>query len=274
MRKMKTTMSKSKSKNKLLNRVFAILFFIYSLALFYYQGYGVGSVLKPLADASHQPLLVIVFFSITPIGIGFTIILFGLLKEIWKHSLDFTFNHNWKWIFASIILFMVFILLNIWYWIFEGLPNWLPNQGWQTTIIEYFFGLVAVDTCILSLMLGILFLTNSDPKKSPSYKIILIGVLLYQIVCFSGYLIDAATNIAGLESPFAVERYRNFLGYTIFQPWFWLDMTSQTVTFIGALWLLRNNTNIKKLIIIFIILFIVFFVLSGPFLLGYTSNSL
>jgi hypothetical protein len=235
-----------------------------TLVFFYYIGYSVGSPLTPLITKL-SPLLVILFFCITPLGIGFTIILFGLLKEIWVPSLDFTFRRNLKWIFASIILFMVVVLSNAYWWIYAGFPHWVPERGWEAAFIEFFMGNFAVDTTILSLMLGILFLTNSTPKKSPSYKTILIGTVFWQIVCFITYLLLAGSSIAGIQPPMA-ERYRDFLGYTIFQPWFWCDLTYAMVTFIGAVWLLRTNTNIKKLILIAIISFIVFFLLVMPFL--------
>jgi hypothetical protein len=230
------------------------------------MGYGVGSPLTPLKPiAELSPLLVIIFFCVTPLGIGFTIILFGLFKEIWKPSLDFTFHRNRKWIFASIILFMVVVLSNAYWWIYAGFPNLLPQYGLQTAFIKFFMGNFAVDTTILSLMLGILFLTNSTPEKSPSYKTILIGVVFWQIMCFITYLLQAGLSITGGRAPVA-ERYVNFLGYTVFQPWFWCDITYAIVTFVGAVWLLRTNTNMKKLILIAIVSFIVFFLLVTPFL--------
>ena len=263
MRKLISSISQSKP---LLNRVFAIFFVILTLVFFHYMGYGVGSPLTPLKPiAELSPLLVILFFCVTPLGIGFTIILFGLFREIRKPSLDFTFHRKRKWIFASIILFMVVVLSNAYWWIAYG-PDWLSRYGWQAAIVEWFTGNFAVDTSILSLMLGILFLTNSTPKKSPSYKTILIGVVLWQIAMFITYLLLVGNSIASIRLPMA-ERYRDFLGYTIFQPWFWCDLTYAIVTIIGAVWLLRTNTNIKKVILIAIISFSVFFLLAAPLLL-------
>ena len=263
--KQTVTMPQNNPKNKLLNRAFAIIFVILSLVFFCYMGYGIGSPLTvplgPIAELS--PLLITLFFFITPFGIGFTIILFGLFKEIWKSSLDFTFNRNCKWIFASIILFMVVVLSNAYWWIAYG-SGWLSQYGWGAAFIEFFVGNFAQDTTILSLMLGILFLTNSNPQKSPSYKIILIGIVIWLIMFFFSYLLMAGTSIVGIQTPIA-ERYKDFLGYTIFQPWYWTDITYGIVTFIGAVWLLRTNTNIKKLILITIISFIVFFLLVTPF---------
>jgi len=255
-------MPKSEHKNKLLNRAFAIFFVILILAFFYYTIYGEGSFLRPMVELTHKPLFVIILFLLFN-GIGFSIILFGLLKEIYKPSLDFTFNHNRKWMLTSILLFAVFISLNIWWWVAVGIPDWLPSRGWQASVLEYLGSIVASDTCILSLMLGILFLTNSNPKKSPSYKTILIGVVFWQVMCLMNYLFNIGINIVGFQMPLQAFRYTNFLGYTIFQPWFWCDITYLTLTLIGALWLLRTNTKIKKLIIISIVLWIVDFPLEG-----------
>jgi len=230
------------------------------------MGYGIGSpltsTLKPIAETS--PLLVTLFFSITPLGLGFTIILFGLLKEVWKPSLDFTFNHNRKWLFASIILFMVAIVNNAWWWVVNG-AQWISQYGFQSAFIEFFMGNFACDTTILSLMLGTLFLTNSDPKKSPSYKTILIGVVVWLIVFFISYLLMAVSSMAGVQAPVA-ERYKDFLGYDIFQPWYWTDIIYGIVTFIGSILLLRKNINVKKLILITVVGFIMFFLLVTLFL--------
>jgi len=246
--------------------VFAIFFVMLTLVFFYYMGYGVGSPLTPLRPiAELSPLLVILFFCVTPLGIGFTIILLGLLKEIWKPSLDFTLHRSRKQILASIILSIVVIVNNAYWWIAHGFPRWIPERGWQAAFIEFFIGNFAVDTTILSLMLGALFLTESTPEKSPSYKTILIGVVLWQIMSFITYLLLTASSIAGIQPPIA-KRYRDFLGYTIFQPWFWCDLTYAIVTLAGAVRLLRTNTNIRRLILIAIVSFIVFFLLTTPFL--------
>jgi len=261
----KTTVPKTKSKNNILNRAFAAFFVMLSLVFFYYMGCGIGSPLaplKPVADIS--PLAVILFFCVTPLGIGFTIIFFGLLKEVWKPSLDFTFRRKRIWTVASIVLFAVVVVNNAWWWIYSGFPNWLPQHGLQSAVLEFFIGNFAVDTTILSLMFGVLFLTNSDPKKSPSYKTILVGTVFWQIVLFVTYLILSYSSIAGLRTPMA-ERYADFLGYTIFQPWFWTDIMYAIVTFAGAVQLLRRSTNVKKLILIAVVSFIVFFLLVTPF---------
>jgi hypothetical protein len=160
----------------------------------------------------------------------------------------------------SIILFAVFVLNSVYWWTFHGLVNWLPQWGWQATIVEYFMGSFAMETSSLSLIFGILFLTRSTPQKSLSYKIMLIGLVILEALFFLTYL----TAIAGLEVP---EQYKDFWGFTIFQPWFWLDITSEIVITIGAVRLLRRAMNIKKLFLIIFIFFTVIFLLGRPLLL-------
>ncbi|MDP2907655.1 MAG: hypothetical protein Q8O03_06955 [Nanoarchaeota archaeon] len=208
-----------KPKNKLLNRVFAIIFALIILTWMYYlvTSWDPGVVRKEL---------------IAP-EISFLIIVIGLLIEAWKPSLDFTFHRNRKWIFASIILFTVFVLINAYWWIVHGLVNWLPHYGWPKTLIEWLMGTFAMETSSLSLLFGILFLTKSVPQKSLSYKLILIGALIFNALLFPRYIQWAF--ISGYQGS---QYYANFFGYTIFQPWFWLDLTSEIVITIGAVWLL------------------------------------
>ena len=216
---MKTTISQNESRNLLLNRVFAITFALIILTWMYYlmTSWDPGVERKELMAPE----------------ISFLIIVIGLLLEAWKPSLDFTFHCNRKWIFASLVLFAVFISINSWWWIVHGLVNWLPQYGWQATIIEWFTGTFAMETSSLSLLFGFLFLTKSVPQKSLSYKLILIGALIFDLLIFPRYIQWAF--ISGYPGS---QYYADFFGYTIFQPWFWLDLTAEVVIFVGALWLL------------------------------------
>jgi len=155
--------------------VFAITFALYALTCTYYVTvWDLGSVGREV--------------SIALFAVFFLIITVGLLIEAWKPSLDFTFRRDRRWIFISVILFAVFVLLSVYWWTFNGFPHWLPEQGWQATFVEYFSKVFACDTSILSLMFGILFLTNSSPKKSLSYKIILIGAVIMELQMFMGHI--------------------------------------------------------------------------------------
>ena len=212
---MRKIISQNKPKNKFLkNRVFAITFALIILIWMYYLATSWDPGLE-----SRKEL-------IAP-EISFLIIVIGLLTEAWKPSLDFTFHRNRKWISASIILFTVFILINVYWWIAHGIVNWLPHYGWPETIIEWFTGTFAMETSSLSLLFGILFLTKSVPQKYLSYKLMLIGALIFEILLFPRYIEWAFVN--GYPGS---QYYANFLGYTIFQPWFWLDLTVEIVIFI------------------------------------------
>ena len=201
-----------------LNRVFAITFALIILAWMYHliTAWDLGTPRGPL---------------IVP-EISFLMMVVGLLVEAWKPSLDFTFRMNKKWMSMSVILFAVFILINIHFWLAYGIVDWLPQYGWSKTIIEWLTGTFVMETSSLSLMFGILFLTKSVPQKSLSYKIMLIGAVLFEFFLFLGYMEWAISGSPGSQY------YSDFWGYTIFQPWFWLDLTSEIVIFIGAIWLL------------------------------------
>lgn len=221
-------MPQGKATSKLLNRVFAITFALIIITWMYYllTAWDIGST-EP------RELLIVP-------EICFLIIVIGLLREAWKPSLDFSFFRDRKWMLMSIILFAVFILINVWWWAVHGFVNWLPQYGWSRTIMEYLTGTFAMETSSLSLMFGILFLTKSAPQKSLSYKIMLIGTILLEFSFFMAYAKWAANGVPGSQY------YADFWGYTIFQPWFWLDLTSEVVIFIGALWLLvKGKVNPK-----------------------------
>ena len=218
MRNLVSSIPENKPQNKLLNRVFAITFALIILTWMYYllTAWDPGTPRGPL---------------IVP-EIIFLMIVVGLLIEAWKPSLDFTFRMDRKWMLISVILFAVFILINVHFWLAYGIVDWLPQYGWSKTIIEYLMGTFVMETSSLSLMFGILFLTKSAPQKSLSYKIILIGAVLFEFFLFLAYIQWASGSEPGSQY------YSDFWGYTIFQPWFWLDFTAEIVIFVGALWLL------------------------------------
>ncbi len=209
----------NKPKNKFLNRVFAITFALIILIWMYYLATSWDPGLE-----SRKELVV-------P-EICFLIIFVGLLVETWKPSLDLGFHKDRRWIFMSTVLFAVFVLINVYWWIAHGIVNWLPQYGWSKTIIEYLTGTFVMETSSLSLMFGILFLTKSVSQKSWSYKLMLIGALLFEFFLFLGY---AQWMIGGYLGS---QYYNDFFGYTIFQPWFWLDFTAEIVITTGAIWLL------------------------------------
>lgn len=185
----------------------------------------------------------------------------GLLLEAWKPSLDFSLNKEGKWLFASIILFSVLICLNVWWWFAHGLAM-ASNQGRGAAVSAWFLGLFTTDTSILSLLFGTLFLTNSSPRKSLSYQLMLVGAVIHNLFLFPLYAVSAL-GIRIIPDP----RMADFWGNTIFQPWFWCDLISEVVIFAGAVWLLKTSMNVKKLILAFLLVFLCLFVLSAAMLL-------
>ena len=200
------------------NRIFALFFAMIIMTWMYYliTSWDPGVVRKEL---------------IAP-EISFLIIVIGLFIEVWKPSLDFNPNKNKKWAGMSIILFCVFILINLYWWIAHGIPNWLP-RGLGITLLEYITRTFAMETSSLSLLFGILFLTKSVPQKSLSYKFMLIGAIIFNVLLSPRYIQWAF--ISGYQGS---QYYADFFGFTIFQPWFWLDLTSEITIFICSIWLL------------------------------------
>lgn len=219
---METILSQNKLKNKLPNRVFAITFSAFIIIWVYY--------FITTWDIGRESRIELIIPELI-----YLMIVAGLLIEIWKPSLDFTFRKDRKLVPLSIILFAVFILINVNFWLAYGIVDWLPQYGWSKTIIEYLTRTFVMETSSLSLMFGILFLTKSVPRKSLSYKIILIGAVLFELFLFLGYIQWATSGEPGSQY------YSDFWGHTIFQPWFWLDLTSEIAILVGALWLLTRG---------------------------------
>jgi len=69
----------------------------------------------------------------------------------------------------------------------------------------------------------------------------LIGAVLFEFFLFLGYAEWAISGSPGSQY------YADFWGYTIFQAWFWLDLASEIVIFVGGLWLLVKGKLGSKL---------------------------
>ncbi|MBM3199875.1 hypothetical protein FJZ53_02970 [Candidatus Woesearchaeota archaeon] len=226
---------------QIINRIFAVFFAVLILLFMYYlvtEGMAVP-VIDMINNFIGSRLLAIILFYST-ITLGFSLILVGLFIEVFKPSFDFNLNKNRIWFIASIVLFIVFILINAEWWVFYGITDFLP-QGLWITLYVWVFGVLAMETSSLSLLFGTLFLTKTQPQKSISYKIILIGALLFELSIFGLYLQSAfggyiRENISG-----GLEGYLDFWNYTIFQPWFWIDLASEITILSGAIWLLWKS---------------------------------
>lgn len=238
-RKQTVTMPQSKPKNKLRNRVFAVTLVIILLAwMHFWVVFGAATaVIKQITEALNVSPMLGVLLAYCTLLIGLPIIIIGLFYEIWKPSLDFTFHRNWKWVLMGVFLLGVFVIFNV-YW------GWYLN-GWQGpyehVFLNFFFGYLACETSSLALLFGILFMTHSTPKKSLSYRIMLIGAVLIEVPFMFMYI-----GFASGKGPGYMPQFENFWTETIFQSWFWLDLTSEVVILVGALWLMfkgKGNIN-------------------------------
>ena len=71
----------------------------------------------------------------------------------------------------------------------------------------------------------------------------LIGALIFELLLFPRYI-----GWAFVRGYPGSQYYADFLGYTVFQPWFWLDLTAEITIFVGALWLfIRGMMKPKNL---------------------------
>ena len=101
--------------------------------------------------------------------VGYPVIVLGLLLEVRRPTLDLRLHRNRRWLAAGAFLLGIFALINAVQAFQEGqtLGNWL-------------LGSLAMETSSFALLFGILFLTRSTPQRSPSYRVILIGAVLFE----------------------------------------------------------------------------------------------
>ena len=103
-----------------------------------------------------------------------------------------------------------------------------------------FLNIHSTDTTVLALLFGILFLTKSTPQTSKSYKLILIGAVIFEAFLMFGhfsFLISGADPTGGYYSRFTrIE--------LLSQYWFQWDFWSELVILIGALRLLFKSKRL------------------------------
>lgn len=207
---------------KPLNRAFALTFTLIILAWMVWQVHSVMALGEVPIEA---PAWAIGVFIYATLMIGYPIIIVGLLSELRKPTLNLSLHRNPRWILVSAFLFGIFALVNIVSFM-QGPENW-------------FFDAFCMETSSFALMFGILFMTRSTPQRSPSYKVMLVGVVLFEImVPLFTYLFAAFGIYYG-----GPEAYKDFWGQTVNQLWFWWDFTSEVVILAAALWLLRKGKS-------------------------------
>ena len=219
------------------NRIFAFIFFMIVLLLLLWMP---AWTKINVGDAPG------VIYS--PPWIGFLVILIGLAYEIFRPSLNLKRDTNRKWILAGVSLFLIILTM-----IFVQ-EIWMPYKHGYSILgmrsFEFPFGSDNIivwpqllfdflnthftDTTVLSLLFGILFLTNSTPQTSKSYKFILIGALIFTTFLMFGhlsFLIFGKDPTGGYYSRFTRLELLS-------QYWFQLDFWSELIILVGALCLL------------------------------------
>ncbi len=222
------------------NRVFAFIFFMIVLLLLLWMPTWTK------INVGDAPGVVY-----SPPWIGFIIILIGLAYEIFRPSLNLKRDTNWKWILAGVFLFLIILTMifvqEIWmpykqdYSVFRMMSFELPlgtgNIYVWPQLLWDFLNVHYTDTTVLALLFGILFLTKSTPQTSKSYKLILIGAVIFEAFLMFGhfsFLISGMDPTGGYYSRFTrIE--------LLSQYWFQWDFWSELVILVGALWLLFKD---------------------------------
>jgi len=186
--------------------------------------------------------------------IGFLIILIGLAYEIFRPSLNLKRDTNWKWILAGVFLLLIILTMiivqEIWMPLKQGysvfgmrsfeFPLGSDNIRVWPQLLHDFLNVHYTDTTVLALLFGILFLTMSTPQTSKSYKLILIGAVIFTAFLMFGhfsFLIFDKDPTGGYYSRFTrIE--------LLSQYWFQWDFWSELVILIGALWLLLRGKRL------------------------------
>jgi len=187
----------------------------------------------------------------SPPWIGFLVILIGLAYEIFRPSLNLKRDTNWKWVLAGIFLFLIIMTM-----IFVQ-EIWLPYQHeysvlgmksfefplgsgnisvWPQLLWD-FLNVHSTDTTVLALLFGSLFLTKSAPQTSRSYRLILIGAIIFTAFLMFGHFSFLVFNIDPTGGYYSRFTRIGLLS----QWWFQLDFWSELVILVGASWLLLRG---------------------------------
>ncbi|GEM_PF-2538699 len=231
------------------NRIFAFIFFAIVLLMLLWMPTWTKINLGDVPSISYSPP-----------WIGFLIILIGLAYEIFKPSLNLKRDTSWKWMLAGgflllIILIMIFVQ-EIWIPYKQGysvfgmrsfeFPLGTGNIRVWPQLLWDFLNVHSTDTTVLALLFGALFLTRSTPKMSRSYKLILIGAVIFTAFLMLGHFSFLIFNIDPTGG-----YYSRFTRIELLsQYWFQWDFWSELVILVGALWLLfkgKKSEAIAKL---------------------------
>ena len=208
---------------KLPNRIFALIFVLIILAWMSYQ-FTSGEPGKGAESPAAASVGALIMYS--TVMVGYPIVVLGLLQEIRRPSIDFKFHRSALWLAFGAFLLAIFLLVNEFQWSCRG------------EFSSYFLGGFCMETSSFSLLFGLLFMTLSTPQRSHSYKIMLVGAVLFELFVMIAYLLIAV----GVYSP---PTHANFWTETVTTKWFWYDFLSEAAILGGALWLLRRGKRLS-----------------------------
>ncbi len=227
---------------KIKNRLFALFFFVIILLWIIWSSIWTEVQFGPV-NAPGWPYL-------DPFHITLFIVVIGLLYEVYRPTLNFEFDKNKKWTAAGIFLLAVAVIVVIsimFLEIDEPGQNIFGNRTfeyplgsgqihvWPNLLFE-FLSVFCMETVSFSLLFGILFMTKSNPQKSKSYKIMLIGAIAVELFFFIGFYLPFFITGVGQANFTGLTRMRLLQQY-----WFHWDLWSELVIFIGAIWLLKKG---------------------------------
>ncbi|KKT27539.1 MAG: hypothetical protein UW12_C0019G0005 [Parcubacteria group bacterium GW2011_GWF1_43_9] len=228
---------KVKNMSNASNRIFAFIFFAIVLFLLLWMPTWTKINVGDISSISYHPP-----------WIGFLVILIGLAYEMFRPSLNLKRDMNWKWILAGASLFLVILTMiivqEIWIPYKQGysifgmksfeFPLGTGNISIWPQLLHDFLNVHYTDTTVLALLFGILFLTMSTPQISKSYKLMLIGAVIFTAFLMLGhfsFLIFSIDPTGGYYSRFTRMELLS-------QYWFHWDFWSELIILVGALWLL------------------------------------
>ena len=225
------------------NHVFSFIFFAIVLLLLLWMPTWTKINLGDVPSISYSPP-----------WIGFLIILIGLAYEIFRPSLNLKRDASWKWMLAGgflllIILIMV-IVQEVWLPYKQGysifgmrsfeFPAGSSNISVWPQLLWDLLNVHSTDTTVLALLFGTLFLTRSTPQTSKSYKLILIGAIIFTAFLMLGHFSFLIFNIDPTGG-----YYSRFTRIELLsQYWFQWDFWSESVILVGALWLLLKGKKV------------------------------
>jgi len=233
---------------KIKNRIFALYFFV-TLGLWMAWEPIFGEIVGYTSPGPWYSLYLAYF----TIMVGYPIVLFGLAYEIYRPSLNFELDRDWKWILIGALLLVVAAATNVFnmFWNpfepgfspFGFIEFEFPKGSGQVyvwpKVLWNFFLAFCLETMSFSLLFGILFLTKSTPQTSKSYKIMLIGMTQWGIIHMVQYTLYFFFDLPACPWFSGIPKMRVL---TMF--WFHLDFWSELLPLIGAVRLLKKGKRL------------------------------